>query len=337
MKKLIKSAISSFSKGTLTENSLVLFKVLGYDTSITITQSEKTFKSFKENYVDNSPNKDRFNELKAYTNDWKSFDFLFQLADNLSGIKGGKVDNQIINSVVFACIELSAATYSRTQLAEISRQVNVLFAMPVVLLFKYHDNITLSVIHRRINKKDEQKDVLEKVYLIKDISIPKTHAAQILILNDFAFQNLNTKKQPTNYVELTNAWESVFNTKALNKQFFKKIANWYFLSVYYSKFPYEYLKSDPKHKDKSDTELQEIANQKATIRFITRMIFVWFLKEKGLISNDLFDGTKVSKILKKFNQENSSDYYNAILQNLFFATLNKAKEHREFALNKSFH
>ena len=337
MKKTIESHIHNFANNSLTENALAFFKTLGYNTSITITQNEKTYQSFKENFVNNSPNKERFNELKAFTNDWKSFDFLFQLADNLEGIKGGKVDNQIINSVVFACIELSAAAYSRAQLAEITRQVNILFAMPVVLLFKYHDNITLSVIHRRINKKDEQKDVLEKVSLIKDISITKPHRAQIEILHDFALPNLNTKKQPTNFVELTNAWESVFNTKALNKQFFKKIANWYFLSVYYSKFPYEYLKSDPKHKDKSDTELQEIANQKATIRFITRMIFVWFLKEKGLISNDLFDASKVSKILKKFNKKNSSDYYNAILQNLFFATLNKAKEHREFALDEGYH
>ena len=169
MKKTIESHIHNFANNSLTENALAFFKTLGYNTSITITQNEKTYQSFKENFVNNSPNKERFNELKAFTNDWKSFDFLFQLADNLEGIKGGKVDNQIINSVVFACIELSAAAYSRAQLAEITRQVNILFAMPVVLLFKYHDNITLSVIHRRINKKDEQKDVLEKVSLIKDL------------------------------------------------------------------------------------------------------------------------------------------------------------------------
>ena len=104
MKELIKSSILNFANASLTDNALAFFKTLGYDTSITITQTDKTYKSFKENFIDNSPSKERFNELKAFKNDWKSFDFLFQLADNLSGIKGGKVDNQIINSVIFACI-----------------------------------------------------------------------------------------------------------------------------------------------------------------------------------------------------------------------------------------
>ena len=136
--------------------------------------------------------------------------------------------------------------------------------------------------------------------------------------------------------EINKLKDYKFNTKELNKQFFKTIANWYFLSVARSKFPYDYLKGDPKHKGKTKAELQELANQKATIRFITRMIFVWFLKEKGLIPKDLFDKDKILKILKKFNTKNSSNYYNAILQNLFFATLNKATNHRDFALSLSF-
>ncbi|MFY8186560.1 MAG: Eco57I restriction-modification methylase domain-containing protein [Flavobacterium sp.] len=167
--------------------------------------------------------------------------------------------------------------------------------------------------------------------MLKDIEIEKPHRAHQDILAELG------KHQSEKFEELYRYWQKVLNTKALNKNFFKKIANWYFLSVAYSKFPFEYLKSDPKHQNKSKEQLQEIANQKATIRFITRMIFVWFLKEKGLISNDLFDRNKVSKILKNFNKKTTSNYYNAILQNLFFATLNKSKEHREFALNKSFH
>ena len=89
--------------------------------------------------------------------------------------------------------------------------------------------------------------------------------------------------------------------------------------------------------DKNNVELQTIANQKATIRFITRMIFVWFLKEKKLISSDLFDSEKLTKLLKKDVRKQPANYYNAILQNLFFATLNRPKEYREFATDKGFH
>ena len=334
MKENIKQAIQKFVNHKVTENALCFFETLGYNTKLQITQNQKTGVAFDENFIANSAKKDQFNKTKALFDQWKSIDLLFQLNTDLAGVSGGKFNNQIIESVVFMTIELQNSNYSRTQLADVTRQINNLFAMPIVILFQYNSCITLSIIHRRINKKDGQKDVLEKVSFIKDISIDNPHRAQLEILNDFAFDNLLSKKKPTNFVELTLAWEMVFSTKELNKKFFKKIANWYFWSVATSKFPYEYLKSDAKNKDKSNVELQNIANQKATIRFITRMIFVWFLKEKKLIPENLFDKDYIDTILKKSN--NNANYYNAILQNLFFATLNRKNDLRDFALDKGF-
>ena len=334
MKENIKQAIQKFANHKVTENALCFFETLGYNTKLQITQNQKTGVAFDENFIANSAKKDQFNKTKALFDQWKSIDLLFQLNTDLAGVSGGKFNNQIIESVVFMTIELQNSNYSRTQLADVTRQINNLFAMPIVILFQYNSCITLSIIHRRINKKDGQKDVLEKVSFIKDISIDNPHRAQLEILNDFAFDNLLSKKKPTNFVELTLAWEMVFSTKELNKKFFKKIANWYFWSVATSKFPYEYLKSDAKNKDKTNFELQNIANQKATIRFITRMIFVWFLKEKKLIPENLFDKDYIDTILKKSN--NNANYYNAILQNLFFATLNRKNDLRDFALDKGF-
>jgi hypothetical protein len=337
LKNKIENSIKQFAEGNITDNAFKLFETLAYETSQNISSQQTSYQYFYDSYVENSENKHRFNPVKALSSNWLAFNFLFQLDEKLAGVTGGKVQNQEMYSAAFACLELNEIHYSRSQLAEITRQINLIFVMPVVLLFKYDNKITLSVIHRRINKKDEQKDVLENVSLIKDISISNPHRAQIEILNDFAFTNLANNKKPNNFVELTQAWEQVFSTKALNKKFFKKIANWYFLSVAYSQFPYEYLKKDPKLQNKTDDELQELANQKATIRFITRMIFVWFLKEKKLIADDFFDAKKISKILKNFNQDDSSDYYNAILQNLFFATLNRPKDHRKYATDKGYH
>ena len=166
--------------------------------------------------------------------------------------------------------------------------------------------------------------------MLKDIEIQKPHRAHQDILADLG------KHKANSFDELYLYWQKVFNTKELNKNFFKKIANWYFLSVAKSKFPYLYLKADAKHKDKSNGELQNLANQKATIRFITRMIFVWFLKEKKLIPDNLFDKNYIKTIIKDFDTSDSNNYYNAILQNLFFATLNRRADLRDFALDKSF-
>lgn len=313
MKESIKKSIQNFENNNVTENSLAFFNTLGYDTTLTITQDQKTYQNFKENFVDLSENKNQYNETKALTNHWKTFDFLFQLTDELTGLKGGKVGDQISNSVIFACIELSENNYSRTQLAEVTRQVNVIFKIPVVLLFKYENKLTLSVIHRRINKKDEQKDVLEKVSFIKDISINNPHRAQIDILFDFALPNLD-KKKPSNFVELINAWEKVFSTKELNKNFYKELFNWYLWAVQKVQFP----------KPENDTTENKTYQSQAVIRLITRLIFVWFLKEKKLIPSKTFEIDYLKNLLNdfKFNSKTSGSFYNAILQNLFFTTLN---------------
>jgi len=51
------------------------------------------------------------------------------------------------------------------------------------------------------------------------------------------------------------------------------------------------------------------------------LIFVWFLKEKRLVPEILFNKKALDEYLK-YEDINNSTYYKAILQNLFFATLN---------------
>ena len=68
------------------------------------------------------------------------------------------------------------------------------------------------------------------------------------------------------------------------------------------------------------------------IRLITRLIFVWFIKQKGLIDESLFDVDFLKNSVRGFNdQTDNQNYYNAILQNLFFASLNCKKEDRGWA------
>ena len=70
---------------------------------------------------------------------------------------------------------------------------------------------------------------------------------------------------------------------------------------------------------------------KKIIRLLTRLMFVWFIKQKGLVPDSLFDESYLQDILVDFNPtaNDSGNYYNAILQNLFFATLNRAIEDEE--------
>jgi hypothetical protein len=65
----------------------------------------------------------------------------------------------------------------------------------------------------------------------------------------------------------------------------------------------------------------EVHQSESLIRLLTRLLFCWFMKEKGLIHEALFNERFIQKILKSTAPEQTT-YYTTILQNLFFATLN---------------
>ncbi len=119
----------------------------------------------------------------------------------------------------------------------------------------------------------------------------------------------------TNFSNLEEIQEA-FSVEKVTKEFYKKLANWYFWAIRNVEFP--------KH-----AEEKKNGREMAVIRLITRLIFIWFMKQKGLIPNYLFKKEEVEKILKDLSDDKST-YYKAILQNLFFATLNTPQDKRRF-------
>ncbi len=119
--------------------------------------------------------------------------------------------------------------------------------------------------------------------------------------------------------------KEAFSVEPVTKQFYEEIQNWYFWAMDKVKFPEDYKYSEDPEKDR------EIRTATNLIRLITRIIFIWFIKERGLIPEILFDKDNLSKIVKDFAKPGGFNYYNAILQNLFFATLNQKMGERRFA------
>jgi len=311
----IQEALQAFAKGNLTKNSLDLFTKLGYVTERRAPLDKPTFEEFQDTYISDQ----RFDENKARVKEWKYVDLLFQLSreevsQQASLFDTKQVDKTIIETYLFFALELKGDDYNRTDLSNITREINRLFPMPVMVLFKYGNKLTFSIINRRLHKRDESKDVLEKVTLIKDISIESPLRAHIEILFDLSFQELLNKHQFTNFVELHNAWQKTLDTKELNKRFYSELFNWYLWAVQSVRFPNDI------NNDKDDN----VYNAESVIRLLTRLIFVWFIKEKNLVPETLFNVKKLKTILKdlKPESEKTSVYYRAILQNLFFATLN---------------
>jgi hypothetical protein len=126
-----------------------------------------------------------------------------------------------------------------------------------------------------------------------------------------------------------------FSIEKLTEQFYKEIFEWYQWAVTLAEFP-------NKRSAKEGIELTKEGGDLHIIRLITRLIFVWFLKQIALIPNEIFTEEHLYKILSNFSPDSDEQgtYYNGILQNLFFATLNReildneGKPNRYFAVNE---
>lgn len=114
-----------------------------------------------------------------------------------------------------------------------------------------------------------------------------------------------------------------FSVEVLAKEFYQELSDWYAWAVKVIRFP-------NKLDDKNDDDMY---NAEAAIRLVTRLIFVWFLKQKHLIPEEFFDEDYIKKnLLNEFYPQDlpptfdysqgKTTYYKAVLQNLFFAMLN---------------
>ncbi len=321
----IKNALQRFSDRNLAENARNLLNTLGYRSQRTLSLEPNTADGFVEHFDPHNT----INRERAQMSEWESIDFLFQLTDDeitLSnqttlGFEGSGVDQNRYESYLFFALKLQNRDYTRTQLSDIAREINKLLMIPAMVMFQHRDALTFAVIDRRLHKRDESKDVLEKVTLIKDINVADPHRAHIDILFDLSLSELHRQHGFTDFPGLHEAWKKTLDTEVLNKQFYQRLFNWFVWAVNESRFP--------------EKENRILKPEQHVIRFITRLLFVWFIKEKRLVADELFDETEVACLLKDYNRNTGDSYYRAVLQNLFFATLNTEIGKRKFSTEKN--
>jgi len=119
--------------------------------------------------------------------------------------------------------------------------------------------------------------------------------------------------------------KDAFSVEKLTKEFYNRLFGWY-----------QWALSDEMnvtYPNNTDTPDDDREINEHIIRLITRLMFVWFLKQKHLVPDTLFDTAELKKVLKNFDPLKGDNYYRAILQNLFFATLNSEIPERAFAVD----
>ena len=318
IKQNIENALKNFDNQPLREAATTLLNTLGY---------------YSKRVGNDEIDTDRFDRLvesaldtanpsqKLRIEEWQSFFQIMQVADEEinqqvdpeqgSLFESTQIDDALRTSYMFVAVQLTQNTYTRTQLADITRFINKAFEKSIMVIFRYGAVLSLAIINRREHKRDPSKQVLEKVTLIKDIDLNSPKRAHIDIISELHLHRLIENEGILNFDTLHDAWERTLNTEALNKRFYRDLEAWYEWAAETCKFP--------------DSE-----NKTQVIRMITRLLFIWFLKEKDLVPSDIFEEQGAQAYLKNFDLE-TSDYYQAALQNLFFATLNTPIDKRVFS------
>lgn len=320
-REAIAAALKALESQPLADAGRQLFVTLGYesDRRIPIATAQE-FREQLDPHAKLSPS-----ELDAL-GQVHSLHLLFQLTDaefdqhvdmfdDAEAVQATKIE-----SYLFFAVELPLGHYTRTELSTLVRAINKPLPMPALILFRHGDTVSLGIIHRRLHKRDQARDVLEKVTLIKDIAFADPIRAHLEILNDFVFANLDADFGVSNFVRLHEAWRNRLDKYALSNNFYLEIADWYFWALHQVEDGAIRL---PQH---CDTEQEKAL---FLIRLLTRVIFCWFLVEKRMIPTDFFRGPQLKALLKEFNPgkdpkkpDDASTYYHAILQNLFFGVLN---------------
>ncbi|MGL5546712.1 MAG: Eco57I restriction-modification methylase domain-containing protein, partial [Tannerellaceae bacterium] len=180
-----------------------------------------------------------------------------------------------------------------------------------------HDNYRFSFIEISLEIKEGASRV------VQNYSNPRRYS--YLLGKGIAFYTpnkyLNEKGRVVNDEDL----RSRFSVEVLTKEFYNELSDWYAWAIKIIRFP---------NNIDDDTDNAKYNNESA-IRLITRLIFVWFLKQRHLVPNEFFDEKYIAdNLIKDFDPHRieegtlweykslESKYYKAILQNLFFAMLN---------------
>ena len=324
-KETIQSALAAIPAGDFAATSKALLATLGYRSERTLELSG-TVDDFVADFPSLNPNT---KTEHAFRNATESVQLLFQFtSDEITGDTQQTLDlgadflqEGWADSFLFFSVTLKAKDYSRSKYAEFTREINKRLLTPTVVFFRVADRLTIAFVGRRQHQYDENRDVLEQVTLIKDIRLNNPHRAHLDILSelslDACLQWMDANNKPKNFDGLLAAWLAKLDTEALNRQFYRKLFNWFEWAVTEAKFPTD--------------ETKTLTPQEHVIRLITRLLFIWFLKEKGLVADALFSKTQIQPLLKDDDFENGDSYYRAVLQNLFFATLNTEMEKRGFS------
>ena len=327
----LRPALQAAADGDFADRAGRLLGVLGYRSERTLDDQTGAARDFIADFPARTEGATE-GEL-AFAEQVRSVHVLFQITDDeiaaetehdAFGFRTFASD--VAQSFIFVAAELTGTHYPRSRYVQLTREVNKRLAPPAVVLFRTASGrLTLAFVQRTPNRRDPSRDVLGAVSLIREIDPLQPHRAHFDLLRDLSLDArltwMSTRAKPRNFDGLLAAWLAVLDTEALNRLFYGDLFAWFRRAVAEARFP----------TGERTTQAPEVH----VIRLITRLMFVWFIREKGLVHEHLFVEDRVRPLLRGYDGEHGDSYYRAVLQNLFFATLNTEVGKRGFSTRRN--
>ena len=320
----IETALADMTQGDFVDAGWRLLETLGYRSERTLELSG-TVNDFIRVFPAPNPGTQTETHFRERAT---SARVLFQFTESEiaaaqpSLLDSGDFDTGNSRSFMFIAVELQDASYPRGVYVELTREINKRLVVPTVVFFRTADGrFSVAFVHRRPHKRDRPRDVLGSVSLIREINTTNPHRAHLDILGKLALPErlswMTDKLRSPNFDNLLAAWLDALDTEELNRSFYKQLFTWFERAVKEAEFPTK--------------QAVPLSSEEHIIRLITRLLFVWFIKEKGLVAPQLFSEAQATSLLREYDRDTGASYYRAILQNLFFATLNSEIDGRSFS------
>jgi type I restriction-modification system DNA methylase subunit len=171
-------------------------------------------------------------------------------------------------------------------------------------------------IDKRVDQECHELNVQKEIVWRDAVITERSHIDKMihryLVNQGFPIQQFDATGQDTEWIKCTvtdveKAFavikQQLYNEdkrEKLSQKFYEELRNWYFWAA------------------------DESQNPDYALRIIVRLLLVFFLREKDLIPACLFDENFIDENLK----ENEFNYYNVIIRNLFFYSLNTPQPQR---------
>ena len=192
-KKKIEEVIKRYGtyKSDLKKDSIELFEIFGYFTERRIDSLDSPIKFIEAFHS--------FSKVKGHWSEWDSYSFLFQITNaDLGQILRDKNIANLRDSdeaMMFMAIRLKVSLCTDTTLKQIATEINKQILNPSIILFSFGKYLCFVYTKHRINKKDSDKDVLEKISILRVVPQNLTDEQLDIICNAFDFESIFGEKQ----------------------------------------------------------------------------------------------------------------------------------------------